>query len=211
MKYRPPPVAGERANHRSVAAVTAAGRSHRQSPATGSRRGSEDAVRAGDAAGTPFRASPRRPRTRTTARRNAPCIIWAPHALAVRRPPLPPSRSQLRTSGRTSRKGAAAAHCIRRLRWSRMPRVAQFQTAEATLLDQPVLVHGGDDSPPSIRFLFLSSHRKWHCRLFQWEWRAERSRRRPVPVLHVSEATSKFCNVTKQNVAGKKKSDTGST
>ena len=122
-----------------------------------------------------------------------------------RRPPLPPSRSQLRTSGRTSRKGAAAAHCIRRLRCSRVPRVAQFQTAEATLLDQPVLVHGGDDSPPSIRFLFLSSHRKWHCRLFQWEWRAERSRRRPVPVLHVSEATSKFCNVTKQNVAGKRK------
>ena len=93
MKHRPPPVVGERANHRSLAAVTAAGRSRRRSPATGSRRGSEDAV--APARGWFVRetrlerhSSPRGPRTDGGPQAEmAPVWLYRIGSLCSRRPP----------------------------------------------------------------------------------------------------------------------------
>jgi len=93
MKHRPPPVVGERANHRSLAAVTAAGRSRRRSPATGSRRGSEDAV--APARGWFVRetrqerhSSPRGPRTDGGPQAEmAPAWLYRIGSLCSRRPP----------------------------------------------------------------------------------------------------------------------------
>ena len=147
--------------------------------------------------------APRRPRMDawTAARRNACCIGWAPPALSlvVCRRRRREASSATAASGGRSRKAAVAV--------SLRPPPPVLPIAESLNSKPPrgdnaarsVLVHGGGDSPPSIRCIFLSSHRNWHDRLFQGEWRAERSRRRPVPVLHVSEARSEFCNVTKQN------------
>ena len=198
MKHRPPPVVGERANHRSLAAVTAAGRSRRRSPATGSRRGSEDAV--APARGWFVRetrlerhSSPRGPRTDGGPQAEmAPAWLYRIGSLCSRRPPPtaaataaavveePAPQQRREKQERSSR----PAHSIRRLLCSRKP---------TRLIPQRRLAAF---SCPSIETDTAAA---------QGDWRAVRSRRRPVPVpvLHVSEARSVFCNVTKQNVAEK--------
>jgi len=135
MKHRPPPVVGERANHRSLAAVTAAGRSRRRSPATGSRRGSEDAV--APARGWFVRetrlerhSSPRGPRTDGGPQAEmAPAWLYRIGSLCSRRPPPtaaataaavveePAPQQRREKQERSSR----PAHSIRRLLCSRKP------------------------------------------------------------------------------------------
>ena len=195
MKHRPPPVVGERANHRSLAAVTAAGRSRRRSPATGSRRGSEDAV--APARGWFVRetrlerhSSPRGPRTDGGPQAEmAPAWLYRIGSLCSRRPPPTAAATAAAVEEepalqqrREKQERSKPAHSIPA---SSAP-VPKAESLDSTMPAATARRQFAAFSCPSIETDTADY---------------SRGSGEPVPVLHVSKARSVFCNVTMQNIA----------